>query len=97
MATTETATPVGGDITIQDFDSVVRIIDIVTQRGAFRGEELASIGALREKFAVAVQQYVQQQEQTQAPEAAPASDISMLDDAAVQEIATTIEKTSKKK
>ena len=96
MATTETPTPVGGDITIQDFDSIVRVIDIVTQRGAFRGEELASIGALREKFSAAVQQYVQQQEQAQGAASAPASDVT-LDDAAVQEVATTSEKSLKKK
>jgi len=96
MATTETPTPVGGDITIQDFDSIVRVIDVVTQRGAFRGEELASIGALREKFSAAVQQYVQQQEQAQGAASAPASDVT-LDDAAVQEVATTSEKSLKKK
>jgi hypothetical protein len=97
MATTETPTPVGGDITIQDFDSIVRVIDVVTQRGAFRGEELASIGALREKFSAAVQQYVQQQEQAQGAASAPASDVTMLDDAAAQEVATTSEKSLKKK
>lgn len=86
MTTNETTTPVGGDITIQDFDSVVRIIDIVTQRGAFRGEELISVGSLREKFSVAVQQYVAQQQQAQAAEAAPASE-----DAAVK----SFEKTKK--
>ena len=58
------------DITVQDFDNVVRIIDIVTQRGAFRGEELKGVSEVREKFAEAVQKFVSEQQKEGAPEEA---------------------------
>jgi hypothetical protein len=38
-------------IDINDLVSVVQIIDVCSTRGAFRGEELAIIGALRTKIA----------------------------------------------
>ena len=42
------------DITINDLASVVNLIDILTARGAFRGEELSPVGALRDKLAAHV-------------------------------------------
>lgn len=40
-------------ITIQfsDIKAVVSIIDIVSERGAFKGQELTIVGALRDKLA----------------------------------------------
>lgn len=43
------------DINLNDVAMVVNIIDICSQRGAFKGNELAVIGQLREKFAQAVE------------------------------------------
>jgi hypothetical protein len=37
-------------LTLQDIDAVVRVIDIVSTRGAIRGDELVPIGQLRAKF-----------------------------------------------
>lgn len=37
-------------INAQDLAGVVSIIDVCSQRGAFRGEELAGVGRLRETF-----------------------------------------------
>ena len=37
-------------ITAQDLAGAVSIIDVCSQRGAFRGEELAGVGRLRETF-----------------------------------------------
>lgn len=55
------------DINLQDIDAVVRIIDAVSARGAFRGPELSSVGAVREKFAAYLQeQAVKQQAQQPA-------------------------------
>jgi hypothetical protein len=42
------------EITANDLATVVRIIDAGSQRGTFRGEELAAVGVLRNKFAAAV-------------------------------------------
>ena len=59
------------DINIQDIDAVVRIIDTVTARGAFRGPELTAVGQVREKFASVVQAEAEKQ-QAAAPAPAPA-------------------------
>tara|TARA_B110000503_G_scaffold106639_1_gene159269 strand:- start:55 stop:321 length:267 start_codon:yes stop_codon:yes gene_type:complete len=37
-------------LTLQDIDAVVRVIDIVSTRGAIRGDELVPVGQLRAKF-----------------------------------------------
>lgn len=42
-------------LNINDIAAVVQLIDIVTSRGAFRGDELTQVGALRDKFATFVQ------------------------------------------
>ena len=38
------------NISIQDIAGVISIIDVCSSRGAFRGEELAGVGRLRESF-----------------------------------------------
>ena len=38
-------------IDINDLVAVVQLIDVCSTRGAFRGEELATVGAMRTKFA----------------------------------------------
>lgn len=37
-------------VNLQDVAIVVQIIDACSERGAFKGNELATVGALREKF-----------------------------------------------
>ena len=51
-------------VTAQDIAGVVSIIDVCSQRGAFRGEELAGVGRLRETFLAEVQE---QQGDVEAP------------------------------
>ena len=51
-------------VTAQDLVGVVSIIDVCSQRGAFRGEELAGVGRLRETFLAEIQE---QQGETPAP------------------------------
>jgi len=41
-------------LTINDIAAAVQIIDIVTARGAFRGDELSQVGAIRDKYAAFV-------------------------------------------
>jgi len=53
------------DINIQDIDAVVRIIDTVTARGAFRGPELTAVGQVREKFASVIKAEVEKQQSAQ--------------------------------
>lgn len=55
-------------LTLNDIAAVVQIIDIVTARGAFRGEELSQVGALRDKY-VAFVTAAQAQESPEESEA----------------------------
>ena len=41
-------------INIGDVSAAVRIIDVASGRGAFKGEELSSVGAIRDRFAAFV-------------------------------------------
>ena len=43
-------------VTAQDLAGVVSVIDVCSQRGAFRGEELAGVGRLRETFLAEIQE-----------------------------------------
>lgn len=44
------------DINLNDFATVVNIIDVCTKRGAFEGNELLLIGELRKKFTTFIEQ-----------------------------------------
>jgi hypothetical protein len=54
-------------ITVQDLAGLVSIIDVCSQRGAFRGEELSGVGRVRESLLAEVQ--AQQEEAPTAPAA----------------------------
>lgn len=41
-------------INVNDFVTVVNVIDVCTERGAFKGNELLAVGTIREKFAAFV-------------------------------------------
>ena len=56
-------------VTAQDLAGVVSIIDVCSQRGAFRGEELAGVGRLRETILAEIQE---QSADTNAPAAVDA-------------------------
>ena len=42
------------DVSLQDIATVVNIIDVCTERGAFKGNEIYGVGAIREKLAAVV-------------------------------------------
>ena len=54
-------------VTINDLAGVVSIIDVCSARGAFKGEELAGVGRLRESFLAEVKE--QQPENATTPAA----------------------------
>ena len=58
------------NISIQDIAGVISIIDVCSSRGAFRGEELAGVGRVREAFLAEVK--AQQPESVAAPDAVDA-------------------------
>lgn len=43
------------EVTNNDIADVIRVIDVCSSRGAFRGEELAGVGTLRNKLAAYLQ------------------------------------------
>lgn len=71
-------------ITLQDIDAVVRIIDTVCARGAIRGQEMTAVGTLREKFGALLQAEAdRQQAEAAGPPAAPSEEVQ---DVAVEEV-----------
>lgn len=65
------------EITLGDLSTVVRIIDVVTKRGAFEGAELYDVGSIRKKIVdfIELTQKQQQanQEATKTPPSSPAA------------------------
>jgi hypothetical protein len=56
-------------IDMNDLSTVLQLIDVVSTRGGFQGNELAGVGALRNKLEAFLRQNMPQQEQQQeAPE-----------------------------
>lgn len=71
-------------ITLQDIDAVVRIIDTVCARGAIRGQEMIAVGSLREKFGALLQAEADKQQAAAAgPPAAPSEEVQ---DVVVEEV-----------
>jgi hypothetical protein len=56
-------------IDINDIASVVQLIDVCSTRGAFRGEELLIVGAMRTKFAEIVKSQQAPAPNSEAPKA----------------------------
>ena len=56
-------------LTVQDLAGLVSIIDVVSQIGAFRGEELSGVGQMRERLVAEVQEQGQEVPQPAAEEA----------------------------
>jgi len=56
-------------ISLADFSAALQVIDVCTQRGAFRGEELSSVGQLRDRINTFVQHHAPAKEEGEAEEA----------------------------
>ena len=50
------------NISLSDIANCINIIDIVSQRGAFKGSELTSVGTLRDKLNLFVDQNNKEEE-----------------------------------
>jgi hypothetical protein len=57
-------------LSLNDFALVVNIIDACTERGAFKGNELAAIGQLREKFVAFIKANTPEETQEETTEEA---------------------------
>ena len=51
------------NISLNDIVSVVSLIDITSTRGAFKGQELATVGHLRDRFALFIEQNKKEKEE----------------------------------
>jgi hypothetical protein len=58
-------------LNVNDLLSVVKIIDACSERGAFKGNELASVGAVRERIAAFAQVNMPKPEETEETEENP--------------------------
>jgi hypothetical protein len=45
------------EVNIGDFGAILQIIDVASTRGAFKGDELSSVGAIRDRVAAFVDFY----------------------------------------
>jgi hypothetical protein len=43
-------TPAAANFSLADLENTIKIIDVAASRGAFRGEELSSVGSNRDKL-----------------------------------------------
>jgi len=73
-------------ITLQDIDAVVRIIDTVCARGAIRGQEMIAVGSLREKFGALLQAEADKQQAAAEAAGPPAAPSEEVQDVAVEEV-----------
>jgi len=71
-----TAPATGGpvDLTVQDLNTIRTVIDIATQRGAFKANELQAVGTTYNKLDMFLQQVQKAQQDAQpTPEGVPAT------------------------
>jgi len=52
-------------VTLNDIATVVQIIDVVSRRGGFQGQELAGVGMLRNKLDMFLQQNMSEEQKQQ--------------------------------
>lgn len=64
-----TNTPQPLEITLDDLNTVRTLIDVVSQRGAFMGNELSSVGMLRDKIHAFIESAAAEKEASEEPTA----------------------------
>jgi len=56
-------------ITIVDLQNILQVIDVAATRGAYRGNELTSVGSVRDKLAAFLEAVVPKEETTDEDQA----------------------------
>ena len=56
------------EINIADFSAILQIIDVASTRGTFKGAELSSVGAIRDRVAAFVDFYTPKKEEDENAE-----------------------------
>ena len=60
---TQTQEAQAPEVNIGDFGAILQIIDVASTRGAFKGQELSSVGAVRDRVAAFVDFYSPKKEE----------------------------------
>ena len=76
--------PTDVGLNVQDIINVVKIIDVVSGRGAVKGDELSSVGTVRDRLVAFINANVPQP---------PVEDIGEDGDAVTEDTAETVEET----
>ena len=71
----------GESITLRDLDQIAQIIDLASQRGAFKGGELTVVGSLYDKLAQFLGSVKEQQEAAKAAAEAETAPVEGGDEA----------------
>ena len=56
------------EINIADFSAILQIIDVASTRGAFKGAELSTVGAIRDRVAAFVEFYTPKEKEKDSEE-----------------------------
>ena len=56
------------EVNVGDLSAVLRVIDVCTERGSFKGPELSSVGLIRDKVAAFVDFYTPKKEENENAE-----------------------------
>jgi len=65
----ETTQEEAPQITIVDLQNILQVIDVAATRGAYRGNELTSVGSVRDKLAAFLEAVVPKEETTDEDQA----------------------------
>lgn len=85
---------------IHDLTNCLNIIDTAAQRGAFRGNELSAVGAVRDKLALFLEQTVPQESadvESEEPSSAKTDEVVTENKAPTKSPAPKTSRTPKKK
>jgi hypothetical protein len=72
----EETSPQSPDINIGDFNAILQIIDVASSRGAFKGEELSSIGTVRDRVNAFVTYHTPKTGETEKETATPGAEVT---------------------
>ena len=62
------------EINVGDLSAVLQVIDVCTERGSFKGPELSSVGAIRDRVAAFVDFHAPKKEETEETPAEETTD-----------------------
>ena len=83
--------PADAGLNVQDIVNVVKIIDVVSDRGAIKGDELSSVGRVRDRLVGFIQANQPQQPADGEDTAPPAEDVAPTEDGDAEVIDSVVE------